>query len=313
MSIQSSDTILMIRPASFGFNTETADNNVFQREDHTTARQAIISASQIEYDYLVMKLRAEGVKVISIADTANPPKTDAVFSNNWISTHADGSLLLYPMFSKVRRLERRDDIVKRLALDYDLTIDESLLRHEAQGKYLESTGSMILDRDHKIIYACLSVRTHADLLNELGEKLGYEVVAFDATDGDGIPYYHTNVIMTLGQHIAIICTECIANQDQKNLVIEKLKSTGKQIIDISRAQVLAYAGNMLEVHGHDKQPLLVMSKSAFDSLSKDQLHIINNHNKIVYCDIPTIEKLGGGSVRCMMTEVFLSKKTQENS
>jgi len=309
MSLQSSDTILMIRPASFGFNNETADNNVFQQDDAESTRLSIVTAAKSEYDHLVMKLRAEGVNVISIADTAVPPKTDAVFSNNWISTHKDGSVLLYPMFSRIRRLERRDDIIKRLSIDYDVKIDSSLLRHEGEKKYLESTGSMILDRDHKVIYACLSIRTHLDLLHELGHKLGYEVVAFDAIDGNGIPYYHTNVIMTLGRHIAIICTECIVNQDQKNRVINKLKITGKQVIDITREQVLAYAGNMIEVLGHDDQSLLVMSKSAFDSLSEDQLHIINNHNKIVYCDIPTIERLGGGSVRCMMTEVFLPRKT----
>lgn len=309
MSQQSSDTILMIRPASFGFNTETAGNNVFQQEDRTTSRQKIIDTARTEYDCVVMKLRDEGVKVINIADTSDPPKTDAVFSNNWISTHADGSLVLYPMYSKARRLERRDDLVQRLALDYDLEVDSSLLRHEPDQKYLESTGSMILDRDHKIIYACLSVRTHMDILEELGKKLGYEVVAFDALDEKGVPYYHTNVIMTLTQHIAIICTECIVNKAQRKLVIDRLRDSGKQIVDISRDQVLAYAGNMIEVRGSGSQPLLVMSKSAFQSLTKDQLHIIKNHNKIVYCDIPTIEKLGGGSVRCMITEIFLPKKT----
>jgi len=308
MAQQSSGTIMMIRPASFGFNTETASNNVFQSREGELSPQEVIQRSQEEYDRLVMKLRAAGVKIISIADTADPPKTDAVFCNNWISTHADGRVRLYPMYSENRRLERRSDIISRLALEYEVRLDDQLLSYEAQERYLESTGSMIIDRPNKIIYACLSIRTELDLLEALGEQLGYEVVAFDAIDENGVPYYHTNVIMALGTHKAIICTTCIVNPEQRERVINKLTSTGKIIVDISREQVLRYAGNMLEVKGDGEKPIMVMSQSALECLSESQLHIIKNHNKIVSCGIPTIEKLGGGSVRCMMTEIYLPPK-----
>ena len=308
MSSQYTDTILMVRPAHFGFNPETAADNVFQQSQTTLSNEEIEILAKSEFNRMVEVLTEEGVNVIVIDDTEEPKKTDAVFPNNWFSTHADGSLFLYPMNSPNRRLERRKDILESLSKSYCLNANEDLLTFEEQSKFLEGTGSMILDRDNKIIYACYSERTHPDVLKEYGEKIGYDVVGFHACDENGVPYYHTNVIMTLGRNVAIICTESIEDINEKNNVIHSLKMTGKEIVDISRDQVLQFAGNALEVQGKNPLPLMVMSKAAYDSLSKDQLYIIKKYNKIVSLGLSTIEKFGGGSARCMMAEIFLPNR-----
>lgn len=304
---QATDTILMVRPANFGFNTETAENNVFQDDNTELTVDEIKSRARQEFDNMASKLRSHGVEVIVIEDTSVPAKTDAIFPNNWISTHHDGSIYTFPMFSPNRRLERRADIIDTLSDHYKVDTDESLLAFESSDQYLEGTGSMILDRPNKIIYACYSVRTDKEVLSAYGEKLGYKVVGFDAVDEGGIPYYHTNVIMTLGEKIAVLCTESIADIDERSAVIQSIEDSGKEIVHITRDQVLQFAGNMLEVEGSGDKKLLVMSEAAYNALSKDQLHIIKNHNKIVYCTLETIEKFGGGSARCMMAEIFLPK------
>ena len=304
---QCTDTILMVRPANFGFNEETAANNAFQ-DNHTELTKHEISDLAIrEFDGMVDGLRAEGVKVVVIQDTSEPLKTDAVFPNNWMSTHEDGSCLWYPMFSPNRRKERRDDIMSSLSEEYELQTDKELLKYEEKGQFLEGTGSMILDRENKIVYACFSERTDQEVLESFGKKRGYKIVGFDAVDEEGLPYYHTNVIMTLGQKVAIICTEGIVDEAQKAMVLDHLEKTGKTVVAITREQVLAFAGNMLEVIGNDGPSLMVMSTSAYNSLTDDQLNIIKNHNKIVHLPIGTIEKFGGGSARCMMAEIFLPK------
>ncbi len=309
-SAQSTNTIMMVRPASFGFNIETADNNVFQNADIGLSKQEVIDAAIREFDDMVDQLKANGVNVIVIEDSMEPAKTDAIFPNNWISTHQDGSIYTYPMFSANRRLERRSSIIEALSNRYDTHLDEELLDFESREKYLEGTGSMILDREHKIIYACYSVRTDKAALKAFGDKIGYEVLGFDAVDEKGIPYYHTNVIMTIASDIVILCTESIVDINERSRVIQRIKKTGKKLVDISRDQVSQFAGNMLEVQGEGEKKLLIMSESAFSSLTNDQLHIINIHNKIVYLGLETIEKIGGGSARCMMAEIFLPEKNQ---
>ena len=305
MERQYSDTILMIRPANFGFNQETAENNVFQ-DAHTDLTDAEVkNLAKEEFDNMVKVLRDEGVNILVIDDSEQPLKTDAVFPNNWISTHADGSLYLFPMFSPNRRLERRMDIVDQLAERFKVTLDNSLVRYEKDDLFLEGTGSMILDRPNKIIYACYSERTHQELLNKFSEKIGYEVCSFHAVDDQGIPYYHTNVIMTLGEHVAILCTESIEDIKERNHVLNSLRKSGKQIVEISRDQVLAFAGNMLEIQGKEDANLMVMSEAAYHSLQKDQLYIIKKYNKIVYLPLYNIEHFGGGSARCMIAEIFL--------
>lgn len=303
--LQYSDTILMIRPAHFGFNPETAENNVFQNQETQLSKEQIERLAQAEFDNMVEVLRAKEINVIVIEDTVSPVKTDAIFPNNWFSTHADGHTFLYPMFSPNRRLERREDIIDALEESYQVCRDQSFLAYEEKQQYLEGTGSMILDRVNKIIYACYSERTHKDVLEAFGKKLGYKVVGFRANDENGVPYYHTNVIMTLGEHVAIICTESIEDMGEKSNVLKNLNASNKQIVEISRDQVLQFAGNMLEVKGSSKLPFMIMSEAAYHSLTKNQLHIIKKYNKIVYLPLSTIEKFGGGSARCMMAEIFL--------
>lgn len=297
----------MIRPANFGFNTETAEDNVFQDDKTELSVDEIKDRAKEEFDNMVTLLKSHGVHVFVIEDTNHPAKTDAIFPNNWITTHKDGSVYTFPMFSPNRRLERRADIIDALSDQFNVKADASLLGFESSKKYLEGTGSMILDRSNKIIYACYSVRTNKQVLAAYGKKLGYKVVGFDALDINGVPYYHTNVIMTLSEQVAILCTESIEDPNEKKAVMQSLEDTGKEIVRITREQVLAYAGNMLEVQGDGPKKLMVMSKTAYKSLSKDQLHIINNRNKIVYCNLETIEKFGGGSARCMIAEIFLPK------
>jgi len=305
---QSTNTILMVRPSNFGFNVETAADNAFQNEETNLTSEEIKAHARGEFDEMVRVLRAHDVDVIVIEDTATPAKTDAIFPNNWISTHQNGLVYTYPMYSPNRRLERRADIINHLSKRYDVLLNEELLSYEDDSSYLEGTGSMILDRPNKIIYACYSERTDAQVLKSYGDNIGYEVVAFDAVDDTGIPYYHTNVIMTLGTRVCIICTESIEDVEQRKRVINSLVSSDKQIVEITRDQVLHFAGNMLEVVGKGAKPLMIMSTAAHDSLNKDQLHIIENHNKIVHCGLDTIEHFGGGSARCMMAEIFLSEK-----
>ena len=306
---QRTNTILMVRPANFGFNEETAQNNAFQDNDTELTKDEIVLKAIEEFDSMVNILREEGINIIVVQDTASPVKTDAVFPNNWMSTHESGEVLWYPMFSQNRRFERRDDIWEMLSEDFQVSKDTELLSFEPDKKYLEGTGSMILDRENRIAYACYSERTHPETLKEFGDKMNYRIVGFTATDDDGLPYYHTNVIMALGKHIAIVCSESIEDETEKSEVIDALTRSGKEIVHISRQQVLAFAGNMLEVLGHENTPIMVMSTAAFHSLKDEQLNIIKNYNKIVHLPIGTIEKFGGGSVRCMMAEIFLPKRT----
>ena len=307
-TLQCTDTILMVRPANFGFNVETAENNAFQQLDSELSDDEIIEKAKSEFDHMVNILRDHGVNVIVYQDSEEPIKTDAVFPNNWISTHENGDLILYPMFSPNRRKERSEKLIADLSALYKLSVDKHLLSYESEDQFLEGTGSMIFDRPNKIIYACFSARTNKELLDRFGRHIGYEVIGFDASDKDDIPYYHTNVIMALGEHISIICTESIEDEAQKAAILLSLKKSGKIYIEITREQVEAFAGNMLEVKGHDSKNLMVMSTSAYKSLKEEELNIIKIYNKIVHLPLGTIEKIGGGSARCMIAEIFLPKR-----
>ncbi len=295
----------MVRPENFGFNPETANNNAFQKNDGVLSPMEISERAQLEFDTMTSSLMEQGVNIIIVEDTLKPIKTDAVFPNNWFTTHADGHLYVYPMYSPNRRLERRDDIIASLINNYGYRLRQELLSVESKGRYLEGTGSMILDREHKKIYACISERTHPILLQKYGLMKGYEVIAFHANDKNNKAYYHTNVIMTLCRHIAIICLESIADKNQRNKLIYSLQQTGKEIIPISMDQVEQFAGNMLEVSGAHEKSLLVMSTSAFNSLDDEQIMFIEKHHIISHHNLSTIEKYGGGSARCMMAEIFI--------
>lgn len=309
MSAQVTNTIMMVRPANFGYNAETAENNAFQVNDASRSIDEIKEMAMAEFDTMAAKLKAVGVQVIVVEDTADPVKIDAVFPNNWISTHADGSVVLYPMYSPNRRLERRDDIVELLSDQYAVASVSDYLDYEARGSYVEGTGSMILDRPNRKIYVCTSERSHVDLLERIAQDLDYELYSFEATDGEGTPYYHTNVIMAIGTDVVVLCTESIEDEAERKRVISSLEADGKTLIDITRDQVLQFAGNMLEVVGAKDKHFLVMSSSAYHSLTPSQINKIEGNLSILHTDLTVIETYGGGSARCMMAEVFLDKKS----
>lgn len=298
----------MVRPANFGFNPETAESNFYQKRDARTA-QEINRAAQKEFDDFVSLLDKKGVQVILVEDSEDPRKTDAVFPNNWFSTHENGKVVLYPMFSSNRRLERRMDIFQML-MKKGFKVDEivDLTFFEKDNQFLEGTGSLILDRIHQVAYACKSVRTHEVPLAYFCRLMGYEGVVFDAAQSiDGIvsSIYHTNVMMHVGSELAIVCLDSIPVATEKLRVQEFLEKTGKKMIPITEKQKFNFAGNMLEVQGNDGNKITVMSEAACESLGDVQLNAIKRYTDIVVPQLPTIEKIGGGSARCMMAEIFL--------
>jgi len=298
------DTIMMIRPKNFGFNEETSKDNAFQNaEAQIDPESAKIKAIQ-EFDAMVGSLRSHGVQVIVIEDTDHPIKPDAVFPNNWISFHEDGLVVMYPMYAEKRRIERRRDIVQYLSQDYLVDRDYTFEHYEDEGLFLEGTGSMILDRTNKIVYASLSHRTDIQLLDKWCVLLDYEKVVFHGKDRNGNPIYHTNVLMALGEDFCVICLSSIPELEKPH-VVKSLEETKKLIIDISFDQMEAFAGNMLQVKNKDGERFLVMSETAYKSLKPSQIATLKQKTEILHFPIPTIETLGGGSVRCMMAEVFL--------
>ncbi|MEO6981318.1 MAG: arginine deiminase-related protein [Mucilaginibacter sp.] len=300
---QSTSHILMIRPVNFGFNEETAGSNAFQNRN--AAKDGVNEKAQQEFDRMVNTLCGNGVDVTVVDDTHEPHTPDSIFPNNWVSFHADGGVFLYPMQAENRRLERREDIIAKLEDSFAVKHVIDLSRFEVEGKFLEGTGSMVLDRENKIAYACLSPRTDRDVLNLFCEQAGYTAVCFDAADEKGQAIYHTNVLMCIGSQFAVICLDSIPNPHEKVVVKESLLSTQKEIIDISFAQMNQFAGNMLEVKNAGGENLIVMSKNAFVALNEEQRATLEKYGKLVYSDINTIETNGGGSARCMMAEVHL--------
>lgn len=308
MTNQTTSHILMVRPANFGFNPETAENNFYQQRDEREADE-INKIAQQEFDGFVSLLQDKGIDVLVIEDTDLPIKTDAIFPNNWFSTHQDGKILLYPMFSPNRRLERRKDIIEIL-IQKGFRISEivDLTFFEQDNQFLEGTGSLILDRINKVAYACRSQRTHKTPLGYFGNLMGFEVVDFDATqvvNGILSPIYHTNVMMHIGTEIAVVCLESIPLASEKLKVQEYLEKTGKKMIPITAKQKFQFAGNMLEIQNNLGSKFTIMSDSAFQSLGDVQINTIKRYTEIIVPKIPTIEKIGGGSVRCMMAEIFL--------
>lgn len=297
--------VLMIRPAGFGANEQTAASNRFQQGMPLgiDARQAALA----EFDAVVAALRNAGVRVHLFDDTASPRKPDALFPNNWVSFHADGTIVLYPMLAPNRRAERRLDILESLArlgaFHVNRVID--LGPRENDGLFLEGTGSLVLDRTHRIAYACLSPRTSVRLLGEFGQLLDYEVVAFEASDPLGHPIYHTNVMMNVGERYAAICMQAV-REDQRAGILDALRSTGHRVIELSFEQVGAFAGNALELDTDSDRHIVCMSQRALESLTveqREELAVLGG--PLVAVPIPTIETLGGGSLRCMVAEIHL--------
>jgi hypothetical protein len=307
---QTTNTILMIRPINFRKNEQTAVNNYFQ-EDIDLQNAEINKQAQEEFDAYVFKLRSYGVQVVVISDTATSDTPDSLFPNNWISFHSEGIVGLYPMFAENRRLERRDDILNELEKIGFLIEDiVDYTSAEDEGFYLEGTGSIILDRVNKKAYCALSARADEDLFIEFCEDFEYTPVVFVANQtvaGKREAIYHTNVMMCVAETFAVICLDTIDDKSERKNVLKHLKEDGKQIIDITEAQMHNFAGNMLQVRGEKDALFLVMSKTAYDSLTQSQIGKINNHCKIISSSLETIETCGGGSARCMMAEVFLPK------
>ena len=306
--MQSTSHLLMIRPVNFGYNEETAESNAFQNKDKN--QQEVQEKALAEFNNFVAILRNHGVDVIVIDDNPEPYTPDSIFPNNWVSFHDDGNVFLYPMQAENRRLERREDIIAELEDNFKVHHIVDLSRYEEENKFLEGTGSMVLDRVNKIAYACLSPRTDKDVLAIFCEQEDYTAVCFDAADEKGKAIYHTNVLMCVGTQFAVICLDSIPNPHEKVVVIEYLKSTQKEIIEITFEQMNQFAGNMLEVKTKNDETLIVLSKSAFKALDDVQIAILEQYGKLVYADIHTIENNGGGSARCMMAEVHLPVENQ---
>jgi len=305
---QLASTVLMIRPVRFESNPLTAVSNRFQGRIRASAAEQQ-RAAQVEFDGLVDVLRANGIDVVVVDDTVEPHTPDSIFPNNWVSFHADGRVVLYPMEAENRRTERRMDIIESLVADHCFVVSEvvDLSPHEEAGQYLEGTGSMVLDRVNRIAYACLSSRTQLDPLGDFAQRMDYEVVAFDAVDRDGVPIYHTNVLMNIGEQLAVICDVAIPREEQRAAVLQRLRDTDHEVLSLSFDQLDAFAGNMLELRDAQGARVVAMSQQAYDSLDSKQLQRLQANGRIITVPISTIEASAGGSVRCMVAEIHLPR------
>lgn len=297
----------MVRPAAFGFNEETAANNYFQTNPGIS-KEALQQKALAEFDSMVQLLRNEEIDVLVIEDTKEPPKPDAIFPNNWLSTSPEGTVSVFPMYAPNRRAEKRDDILQQLARQFVVKDLQDWSEYEAEGRFLEGTGSMVIDHDNKMIYAAVSERTNLSVLEKYAATNNYQAIVFLATDKNGQPVYHTNVMMALGSAFCVLCEEAIEEEWELIAVRQLLESTGHNIIAITREQMHAFAGNMLEVKNKKGENILVLSQNAFNSLSIEQKELLETYAKLLPVAVPTIEQVEGGSVRCMMAEIFLEKK-----
>ena len=305
MRHQTTSTVLMVRPAHFAFNEETAASNAFQSRDEKLTPLAIRKKAQEEFDEFVKRLCNVGVRVIVANDSPLPIKTDAVFPNNWVSFHQEGYVVTYPMFAPTRRRERRRkilEVVKEAGFIYEKRIQ--LEKEEKKGIFLEGTGSLIFDHKNRLAYACLSPRTHVELLNELCRRMQYRPIVFNAVDIKGRDIYHTNVMMTIGETFVVICLDSVKDTAERMMLEQQIKDTGKTFVNITLEQMNAFAGNMLQVRDDFENTWLVMSEQAFKSLTHDQIKQLEQHTKLLHTPLYTIETSGGGSARCMMAEVF---------
>jgi len=311
MKNQSTQTILMIRPVAFRMNEQTAINNYYQKVLDNLTPETVNAKAQAEFDTFVNKLKAVGVNVLVVNDTLSPDTPDSIFPNNWVSFHQDGSVVLYPMFAENRRFERREDVLDTLEEKgflieniYDFTSAEE------DHLFLEGTGSIILDRTNEIAYCALSPRADEELFIEFCEELEYSPVVFNAfqtVENQRKPIYHTNVLMCIGSSFAVLCADAIDDLKERKMVMQQLRSSGKELILITEDQVNNFAGNMLEIIGTNDKKYVVMSTSAYSSLTENQQKTLEKHTEILHSSLDTIEACGGGSARCMMAEVFLPK------
>ena len=307
--MQTASTVLMVEPIAFGYNSQTAENNYFQVEQKDTDIQA---KALREFNDFADKLRNNGIDVITVKDTLEPHTPDSIFPNNWVSFHSDGKVVLYPMFAPNRRVERRNDILETLKNEgFKIQETDDLSHFENENKFLEGTGSMIFDHDHKIAYGSVSLRLDEELFRKFCAKFGFKPVVFHSYQNAGderLPIYHTNVMMCVADRFVVICLDCIDDELEREKIQEVIKSTEKEIIEITEDQMQQFAGNMLQVQNNEGEKFLVMSESAYKSLTAEQISAIEKYCGIIYSDLNTIETNGGGSARCMLAEVFLPKK-----
>lgn len=307
--MQTTDTVLMIEPVAFGYNAQTAENNYFQVNSENAETQEKALA---EFKKFVEKLRSKGVNVISVKDTLQPHTPDSIFPNNWVSFGADGKVFLYPMFAQNRRDERRKEILTEVEnAGFEIKEIDDLSHFENENLFLEGTGSMIFDHENKLAYGSVSLRLDEKIFREFCEKIGYQPIVFHSFQTAGterLPIYHTNVMMCVAKQFVVICLDCIDDKTERENVVETIKNSGKEIIEISENQMQQFAGNMLQVQNQNGDNFLVMSETAYKSLTKEQISTIEKYNEIIYSDLNTIEINGGGSARCMLAEVFLPKK-----
>lgn len=305
--MQTTDTVLMIEPVAFGYNEQTAVNNYFQVQQEGNVQEKALR----EFNSFVEKLRSKGITVITIKDTISPKTPDSIFPNNWVSFHRDGKVVLYPMFAENRRLERRQDILDQIKSQFKVEEIIDLSASERDNRFLEGTGSMIFDHDNKIAYGSVSLRLDEDLFRKFCAEFGFSPVVFHSYQTAGeerLPIYHTNVMMCVADKFVVICLDCIDDELEREKVIETIKNSGKELIEISEEQMQNFAGNMLQVHNNVGEKFLVMSQSAYRSLKPEQIAAITKYCEIIYSDLETIETNGGGSARCMLAEVFLLRK-----
>jgi hypothetical protein len=296
----------LVRPASFGFNPQTAASNAFQRAAAPGEAETLVLS---EFDALATALQRAGVEVLIAADTPQPPKPDAIFPNNWVSFHGDGTVTLYPMLAPNRRTERREDILEQVVREgqFRVTRTVDLTHREAQGKFLEGTGSLVLDRAHRAAYASLSPRTDLDVLGEFAQLLDYELVTFETQGAAAQPVYHTNVVLAIGSGFAVICGAAIAQPLHREAVFSRLRTTDHDIIDITLQQMFEFAANLLELAPAGGR-VIALSTTAWRSLAAAQRRVLEAHAQVVPAAIPTIERIGGGGVRCMLAELHLPKR-----
>lgn len=309
---QTTNSVLMIRPVAFRMNEQTAVNNYYQKVLDNLLPATVNAKAQEEFDAFVKKLQAVGVNVVVVDDTLNPDTPDSLFPNNWISFHENGDVVLYPMFAENRRGERREDVLDILE-ENGFVINEIMdyTSAESDGFYLEGTGSVVLDRENGKAYCALSPRADEELFIEFCEDFEYSPVIFEAfqtVDGQRKLIYHTNVMLCIGDTFAVVCAECIDDKKERKMVLDSLRGDGKEIILITEAQVNSFAGNMLEVRGADDRRYLVMSTSAYQSLTKKQIAQLEEHLTLLSSSLDTIEACGGGSARCMLAEIFLPRE-----
>lgn len=309
---QTTNSILMIRPVAFRMNEQTAVNNYYQKVLDGLSPETVNAKAQKEFDTFVAKLRKVGVNVTVVEDTLEPNTPDSIFPNNWISFHENGDVALYPMFAENRRPERREDILDILE-DEGFQINQIVdyTSAEEDNVFLEGTGSLLLDRENGKAYCALSPRADEEVMIEFCEDFELTPVIFEAfqtVNGERKLIYHTNVMMCLGDTFAVICADCIDDKKERKMVLDSLRGDDKEIILITEEQVNNFAGNMLEVKGKNDERYVVMSESAYKSLTKKQIAQLEAHVEIIHSSLDTIEACGGGSARCMMAEIFLPKE-----